>query len=284
MVRSARPLGSFLLLAPVVALLAACSGASDAHGDESGALTADHRHTDAGSEDAGAAADGSVGDEDGGGPALDGGSADASACNPTGAWASPFVPPMVAGVDWSTTLSIDELIAADCSAVRADDDAQMRGDHVLEWNDGEMFVEYNPKTRAVNRIESYFPFTLAFESRAGGAYGDHTYVVGNGVMTRDGSFMSILWQGDNQVTLPELLDAYTATFFPEMPPPGADCVTSGTCSSRSGGGESSIDFNLPAPADLHLLIDTEGNSANNGTPTAFTVYPNPAVSYHGVSW
>jgi hypothetical protein len=85
-------------------------------------------------------------------------------------------------------------------------------------------------------VSGAYTGTLSFHSRAGGAYGDHSYLIGVNQLLRDGTPFTIDWTGSSATVVTaasigsvnELFDAMMATFAPTYPVE-TDCYDSQDC-------------------------------------------------------
>jgi hypothetical protein len=156
--------------------------------------------------------------------------------------AQPMIPPAsYAGLELSQGsnpkgLTIDEANADGCvvfDPVDLPTDGTSwsgAGYRPAHWGTGEITASYNVESRVIHRIVlgGQLQGTVAFQSRPGGRYGDHSYVARIGSVTRDGQPFPIGWAGLPDTSLDELYDALVATFAggtPAVP----DCEMSGDC-------------------------------------------------------
>ena len=195
----------------------------------------------------------------------------------------------------ATTLAYGETV--NCPATFLDAGAY-QGAAVAAWgpsNDVEFQYDLaSPNLIYELQLTGAYAGTLAFHSRTGGAYGNHTYVIGVNQLSRDGSPFAIDWTGSSadQVAEPaitsvsELFDGIMATFAPTSPVESADCYDAVDClivpddlafEANDGGIPSSAVFGV-RPLKIYVQIPV-GSSVPNELYVLFTGGPdlqNPA--------
>jgi hypothetical protein len=77
-------------------------------------------------------------------------------------------------------------------------------------------------------LQGAYTGKISFSSRVGGAYGNHTYAIGIGVLQRDGVAMTIDWAGTPKTAINEIFDGLVATFAPTYPAE-VDCQADNDC-------------------------------------------------------
>jgi hypothetical protein len=155
---------------------------------------------------------------------------------PASMFTAPIAPPVYAGIDLSKggkgDVTIDDIAATHCAGTPGA--ASEPGYDAWTWGDGAVEVDFNPTTRVPYYVSmgKGYSGTIAFASRAGGAWGKHAYVVGVGAMTRDGAPFLIDWSGGKATAtkgITELADAYYATWVPSHAAEPTDCTVDSSC-------------------------------------------------------
>jgi hypothetical protein len=158
--------------------------------------------------------------------ASDGGGGDAAIALPDGGtcsavtrWpemlAAPITPTSLAGLDFTAgNLTLSQCNDIDCQS-RPSPSATPTNQAVIWGNKGDVYAEFAPSSQLLQRLVVRFGYTgtLTFTSRDGA----HTYVVGIGTLTKDGTPMTVDWTTDVTPVASELYDAYIATFAPNAP-------------------------------------------------------------------
>jgi hypothetical protein len=114
------------------------------------------------------------------------------------------------------------------------------GTTTAAWGpNNEVLIDYGldaPNLLFMFTLNPGYTGTLTFHSRAGGAFGNHQYVISPSALLRDGAPFTIDWTGSTATVVQpaaiaavnELFDAAMATFLPSFPAE-QDCYAASDC-------------------------------------------------------
>jgi hypothetical protein len=105
----------------------------------------------------------------------------------------------------------------------------------------DVLVSSDPTTSDLTSVylQGGYAGAISFTSRTGGAYGSHSYTLGIGQLTRDGTPMTINWTGPSPFD--EIFDGLLATFAPAVASVQACILDSGCYWGWASPGGSDVD-------------------------------------------
>ena len=131
-------------------------------------------------------------------------------------------------------------------------------------NHQDVQVSSDPTTSELTMLllQGGYAGAIPFASRAGGAYGTHSYTIGIGHLDRDGTPLNLDW--NNPAPFDEILDGLTATFVPAFASV-QQCVAAAGCWWGSASPGSSADagddayYFVVEPIAFAVGMDTVGH-------------------------
>lgn len=236
-------------VAIAAAALFACTTANDLGGNDRS------QSQDAGGDAGGNGSDGS---------ALDAGQTDAGVdCAAVLArmLAAPIVPPQsYASLNLATGsnpkgLTFDEANASHCFTLDPPSQLGARSAHMGNTQIG---VTYNMESHVIMQVaaDKTYVGALSFQSRTGGAYGTHSYVIKMGSLTRDGADFPIDWARKPNPALNEIFDGLVATFGNAAAV--GDCQATRACLLAADGGDGNAYFGVRSLA-FYMLFEIGTN-------------------------
>ncbi len=124
----------------------------------------------------------------------------------------------------------------------------------MTWGPNEeVTVWYNLDSHIIYQVDGYVG-TLTFQSRAGGAYGTHSYVISPGSVKRDGVDFTINFDAYPSPSVNEIYDGIMAT-FQSSTAAISDCYSAETCLQYDDGtGQNSRRAPPPLLPAIRLLL------------------------------
>jgi hypothetical protein len=155
-------------------------------------------------------------------------------------------------------LTFDEANASGCFTL---DPVTPNGFRTAHIGSDQISITYNMESHVILQVsvDKTYVGALTFQSRPGGAFGAHTYVIKMGSLLRDGVDFPINWALTPNPALNELYDGLIATFG--SGPAVTDCEAVRTCLLAADGGDGNAYFGVRSLA-FYMTFEIGTNKMN----------------------